>query len=79
MAAEGKRKHISGKATADEVKPHLEGFELALMRALENASDGFEKGTHEVAVRFRAVMEVENPGRIQSYHVVIEPAAVGPQ
>jgi flagellar biosynthesis/type III secretory pathway protein FliH len=64
---------VHGRAEADDAtKKHSKAFDRALEDALANASQsGFEPGTHEVRMEFRAVMEVTNPGRIQSYIVSI--------
>ena len=62
-----------GKAHGDGHGKHSESFDRALEDALAQASaSGFEPGTHNVRVESRAVMEVTNPGRIQSYIVSIE-------
>jgi hypothetical protein len=64
---------VHGKAHGDGHAKHSESFDRALEDALAQASAaGFEPGTHDVRVEFRAVMEVTNPGRIQDYIVSIE-------
>jgi hypothetical protein len=64
---------VHGKAPGDGHAKHSESFDRALEDALAQASAaGFDQGTHNVRVEFRAVMKVTNPGRIQSYIVSIE-------
>ena len=61
-----------GKVHGDGHGKHSDSFDRALEDALAQASaSGFEPGTHNVRIEFSAVMEVTNPGRIQSYMVSI--------
>ncbi|MGZ4354162.1 MAG: hypothetical protein ACXVZ4_11495 [Gaiellaceae bacterium] len=64
---------VHGRVERDEATTkHSKAFDRALEDALAKASQsGFEPGTHDVRMEFRAVMEVTNPGRIQSYIVSI--------
>jgi hypothetical protein len=72
------RKGITGTYTPErdqllEIKPH-EGFDRAWQNALEKAAKEWAGKSHtSVRVRYRARIDVWNPGGIGEYQVIITP------
>lgn len=71
MAADEGKQAI-GRAEAKTVKPHTEGWEAALNGALAEAAEKLGPGQYDVVIRWRAHLDVTNPGQILHYEVVLE-------
>jgi hypothetical protein len=69
-----------GVVTAEEARKlfgegeHHRAWDLALDRALENASGLGRLGTYGINIHYGARIEVTNPGQIQSYHATFSPS-----
>ena len=64
--------HVDAKE--DEVRSHSDGWNLAVDRALANASVFGPPGKYHVTVTFSAEVDVTNPGTIQGYTVILNPS-----
>jgi hypothetical protein len=65
-----KRKRAIGRAEPKE--NHTGSWQEALDKALAEASAGLGPGQYNVEIRWRAHLDVKNPGQILSYEVVLE-------
>jgi hypothetical protein len=59
-----------GSVRRDEARGHMDGFEKAVARALDEASkSSLGTGDHDVEIHFGAHVSVTNPGVINEYVV----------